>query len=301
MQEFAGWILALAATVIWAFTPVLYRRSGEHLSVWGINAVRSIGYLVTAGLYLAATGGPGMLLSPPPGELLFSIVAGGLIWLVVGDAFFFAALNRLGVAVTSAVTSAYPLLAVPVSCLLLGESFHLSLLLAAVLIGGGLLLVAPREGGTEALCSRTGMFFAFAAMVCWLAGLVSCKVSADVLPVAEIEWWRALGVAGVSWVIQLAREVHSTKGARPVSELFRRVPRSVVLATVLAGALSLTVGNLFFTASLQNISAAVATNIASLRPFLSALFGALLLRERLTPRLLGGIGLVVSGVAAMSF
>lgn len=300
MQEFLGWMLALGATVIWAFTPVLYRRSGEHFSVWGINAVRCIGYLATAGLYLAMTEGARALLSPPSGEQLFAIIAGGVVWLVVGDAFFFAALNRLGVAVTSAVTSAYPLLAVPVSCLFLGESFHLSLLFAAALIGGGLYLVAPREDGTEALRNRTGMFFAFAAMVCWLAGLVSCKVSANVLPVAEIEWWRALGVTGVSWLVFLLREGRFGAGSAVPSGL-RGAPASAVLWTVAAGALSLTVGNLLFTGSLTAISAVVATNIVSIRPFLSALFGALLLRERLTPRLLGGIGLVVSGVAAMSF
>ena len=70
--------------------------------------------------------------------------------------------------------------------------------------------------------------------------------------------------------------------------------------SIMLDALGLTLGNLLFTYSQQFISVDMATCAASVRPFFSAAFATLFLREKLTPRLASGIALVVVGVTVMS-
>lgn len=79
------------------------------------------------------------------------------------------------------------------------------------------------------------------------------------------------------------------------------VSRVAMTEMAIAGALGLTVGNLFLTYSYSLAPVDVVVCIASIRPFLAALFATLFLRERLTPRLAGGIVLVFVGVMAISF
>jgi hypothetical protein len=59
--------------------------------VWGTGAVRCIGYLATAGFYLAMTEGRGRFWLLPRESSFCHHRRGGR--LVVGDAFFFAALT----------------------------------------------------------------------------------------------------------------------------------------------------------------------------------------------------------------
>jgi hypothetical protein len=143
--------------------------------------------------------------------------------------------------VTSAVTSAYPLLAVPVSCLFLGESFHLSLLFAAALIGGGLYLVAPREDGTEALRNRTGLFSPSRPWSAGLRGSSPASVGKRSSRGRD-RMVAALGVAGVSWLVFLLRE--GRFGAGCAAPRIAGSPRLCRALDCGAGALSLTVGNL---------------------------------------------------------
>jgi DME family drug/metabolite transporter len=122
---------------------------------------------------------------------------------------------------------------------------------------------------------------------------MSNKLLLTDLSVGRLEWWRSLAVTVAAWAVFA---VADPKGLRELPRM--RGGEWVELG--IAGALSLAVGNMLYGASLRTIPVAVATCIASVRPFLAALFAVLVLRERLTLRTTGGIALVAGGVLLLS-
>ncbi len=291
---FAGFSLALLSAVVWAIAPVLYRRGVDQFSYTALGAARTIGSILTAGAYLFVTMGK-TAFAPPPLPLLLAIFGGSVVWLVAGDLLYFVALRHLGVTLGVPVSSAYPLLAVPASWIFLGEPASPVVFGAAVLIVAGLVLLSPRQETDARTISRKdfriGLVFALLCMSCWTFGIITNKIFMQHLPVPQLEWWRSVSVLCGSWILFWIRD----------RKVFPRVSSPLVLGeAMLAGALGLTVGNLLFSYSQNFIPVDLATCAASARPFFSAAFATLFLREKLTPRLASGIALVVAGVTVMS-
>lgn len=290
----AGFGLALFSAVVWAFAPVLYRRGVNQFSYTALGAARTLGSILTAGAFLFFTMGKGAF-APPPLSLVLAIFGASVIWLVAGDLLFFVALHRLGVTLGVPITSAYPLLAVPASWVFLGESPSPVVFGAAVLIVAGLVFLSPGNGTENRSVSsrdfRVGLLFALLCMSCWTFGIITNNFFMKRLPVPQLEWWRSVSTFSGSWILFWIKD----------RKLFPRVSSPLVLGeAMVAGALGLTLGNLLFTYSQQFISVDMATCAASVRPFFSAAFATLFLREKLTPRLASGIALVVVGVTVMS-
>lgn len=291
----AGFGLALLSAIVWAFAPVLYRRGINQFSYTALGAVRTLGSTLTAGAFLFFTLGKSAF-SVPPLPLLAAVFGGSVIWLVAGDLFYFASLHRLGVALGVPISSAYPLLAVPAAWIFLDEPASPVVFGSAVLIVAGLVLLSPRpEREDRPTLSkrdfRIGLAYAFLCMSCWTFGIISNRLFMDRLPVPQLEWWRSLSVLCGSWAVFW---IHDRKVFPKASS------RGVLFEAMLAGALGLTVGNLLFTYSQKFITVDIATCAASARPFFSAAFAALFLKEKLTPRLISGIALVAAGVTLMS-
>jgi DME family drug/metabolite transporter len=283
---------ALAAAVVWAAVPVLYRRAVQTRTYSAVGALRCTGYVLCSGLYLLVTEGlPGF--APPPPLLLLQLSAAGIVWLVIGDLFYFGALDKLGVAVGVPVTCSFPLFVVLASWALLGERFGAGVFAAAAIIVAGLILLSPRAEDSTARDMKRGLLFAAGTIACWGAGVMSNKLLLTDLSVGRLEWWRSLAVTVAAWAVFA---VADPKGLRELPRM--RGGEWVELG--IAGALSLAVGNMLYGASLRTIPVAVATCIASVRPFLAALFAVLVLRERLTLRTTGGIALVAGGVLLLS-
>jgi len=289
-----GVLLALAAAAIWALAPVLYRRSLDHVSSLELGALRTIGSVAGAALFLAWREGLPAF-SPPPLPLLAAIVVSSTVWLVVGDFLYFLALPRLGVSIGVPFTSAYPLLAVPASWIFLGEPFRPIVFLATLLIVAGLVLLTLRldEEKGDGKSLTAGLLFAFGTICCWSFGIITNRLLMGHIAVAGLEWWRALSVLAGSWIVYALGE----RDKRPLG----RIGGRLLFEILLSGLLGLTVGNLFFTYSMNHVSVDVATCIASLRPFLAALFAVVVLGESFSLRKGAAIALVVSGALLLSF
>ncbi len=289
-----GYSLAFLAAVSWAIAPVLYRRGVDHVSYMGLGALRCTGYLASAAAFLVFTMGPAAF-APPPLPMLGLVVLCSVIWLVVGDLLYFVSLHKLGVTICVPVTSAYPLIVVPASWIFLGEPVKPAVFFAALLIVGGLILLSPKgEDSGQKKQIRSGLIAAVLTMCCWTFGILTNKVLMQYMPVPQLEMWRAISVTIGSWALFLAFE--GRKGLRGA----RLLSGKALTEMAVAGALGLTIGNLFFTYSLRYTTVDIVACIASLRPFLAAMFATFILRERLTPRLAGGIVLVMAGVVAIS-
>ncbi len=287
-----GGSFALAAAVVWAIVPVLYRKAVQVHTYAALGAIRCTGYVLCSGAYLLITQGPsGFALPPLP--LLLQLSAAGIVWLVVGDLFYFGALDKLGVTVGVPVTSSFPLFVVLASWFLLREPVGPGMLAAATAIVAGLVLLAPRAQGSADLDFRRGLPCALMTILCWAVGVMTNKGFLERMTLAELEWWRSLAVTGGAWAVFALKD---PKGFRGLGAL--PAPQWVEMGV--AGALGLAVGNILYGASLRTIPVSAATCIASVRPFLAALFAVLFLRERMTLRLGAGILLVAGGVTLLS-
>lgn len=292
--QWLGYSLAFLAAVSWAVAPVMYRRGVDHVSYAGLGAVRCSGYIAVAALFLLFTMGPGAF-SLPDLRTLAMVFGCSLIWLVLGDFFYFSALHKLGVSICVPVTSAYPLLVVPASWIFLGERASPIVFGAAVFVVAGLILLSPRGGTDEGKRQiRSGLIVAFLAMSCWTFGILTNRVLMQMMPVPQLEWWRAISVTAGSWIMFVL--VDGRMGLKSLGKISGRA----FVEMGIAGALGLAVGNLLLTYSLSITPVDIVACIASVRPFLSAIFATFILREKLTPRLAGGIILVVSGVVAIT-
>ena len=170
-----GLLLAFAAAAVWAVAPVLYRRCVDRVSYTGLGAFRCIGYLASAGLYLLAVQGPSGFI-PLSWKVLLPAMGAGVVWLVLGDLCYFAALHKLGVTVGVPVTSSFPVVVVMASWFFLDEPVHLSVFLAAACTVLGIYLLSPR--GPEAQRPtdfRRGMLFALGTILCWCFGIITNK------------------------------------------------------------------------------------------------------------------------------
>ena len=289
--QWLGYTLAFLAAVSWAVAPILYRRGVDHVSYAGLGAVRCSGYIATTALFLLFTMGPGAFALPDL-RTLGMIFGCSLVWIVLGDFFYFSALHKLGVSICVSITSAYPLLVVPASWIFLGERVNPIVFGAAIFIVAGLILLSPRDNSSEGKRQiRSGLIVAFLAMACWTFGILTNKILMQMMPVPQLEWWRAVSITIGSWVMFFL--VDGAKGLGKIS--FR-----AFVEMGIAGALGLAVGNLLFTYSLSFTPVDIVACIASVQPFLSAVFATFVLKERLTPRLAGGIILVVGGVIAIT-
>lgn len=292
MGTVVGMGLALSAAAVWAMAPVLYRRGIEKVSYTGLGALRCLGYIVSAALYALLTGGPSVL-TPPSLSLLGVIWSSSIAWLVVGDLCYFGALHKLGVSIGVPVTSSFPIVALVMSHIFIGEPLGPSIVLSVLLTLGGLFLLNKAQGTDSPRELRMGLLLALATMVCWSVGVVTNKVLIGRMDVAKLELWRSIGVTLGSVAVFLL------KNPREVLDL-RELSYRDVLEMAVAGAMGLTIGNLLFSYSLRHISVALATCLACARPFLAALFATVVLREPLTLRKTLGIALVVGGVTVMS-
>jgi DME family drug/metabolite transporter len=286
-----GFALAFMAAFTWSIAPVFYRRAIDYVSYFGLGAIRCIGYIVCAAIFLFIT--MGLKSFAFPGIKLFAIVfICSNIWLVVGDLFYFAALHRLGVSLCVPITSAYPLLAVPASWIFLNSPFNAMILAAAILIVLGVILLSSSRGSIiPSAVSFGGLFAAVLAMSCWTFGIITNKLLMEYLSAPQLEWWRAVSVTIGSWAIFIANK--NTKDIKNISF-------GNIMEIALAGALGLTIGNLLFTYSFKFISVEVSTCIVSARPFIAALVAFFVLNEKLTKIKLAGVSLVTAGIVLIS-
>ncbi|HPE91381.1 MAG TPA: EamA family transporter, partial [Synergistales bacterium] len=92
------------AAVTWAVAPILYRRGVERISYSGLGALRCTGYIISAALFLFFAMGPSAF-APLAAGTMARIFVYSVLWLVMGDFFYFSALHKLGVSIAVPVTS----------------------------------------------------------------------------------------------------------------------------------------------------------------------------------------------------
>ncbi|MEI6504972.1 MAG: EamA family transporter [Planctomycetota bacterium] len=137
MNNTAGFVLAILASIFWGLTYCLDERVLASLSVWKLYFLHcAVGALV-AGLILIVQGhSPASLFRLDASEASLPLVAITLVTATVAAFAILTSIQLLGAAKSSVLEISYPLFVAVFSCLFFGGQLQLP-----VVIGGGFIFV----------------------------------------------------------------------------------------------------------------------------------------------------------------
>jgi drug/metabolite transporter (DMT)-like permease len=280
--------------------PVLYRFVGSAMAPQKMQAVRSVGFLLSA---LAV-----LLLAPAgdfwPGAVPLAVLAVcTIVDLGVGDTLYFLCVTRVGAGRASALTNTYPLYVVLFSWLILGEGLSLLGLLGVVSVVAGLILLCLfKEPGTEdnAYARQpiaAGLLPGILAGMCWSTSQVMMRwiYAHTAIGASSLMFWRSVALLVYAWAAYL-RWRRKSGDALPLLPL--NSSRGLVMLA--AGALILTLPGWLVALALKNVPASAVAPVTGASPAVAALLGRLLYHEAITPLQWLGIVMIISGGAAVN-
>ncbi|MCC6502741.1 MAG: EamA family transporter [Deltaproteobacteria bacterium] len=137
-----SFLFAILAAVIWGFAPALekFGLKGAGMDPFLGVFIRTIPIAVFAMLGVFFMGRLGEVASIDLKSVLF-VAAGGLVAGLFGQLAFYSALKSGEASVVVPVAATYPLVALIVSVLFLGESFTMQKLAGIALVVGGVALL----------------------------------------------------------------------------------------------------------------------------------------------------------------
>ncbi|NJE06165.1 DMT family transporter [Thermococcus sp. M36] len=281
-----GIAAALTSAFSWAASTILIKVGMRDKSPVTVNIVRL--YIVSAifaGIFLV-NGTFQQVLSLPPKLLAVAFVS-SMFGFVVGDYFYFHALNMMGVSRTVPITSTYPLWAILWAAIFLGREISPRIILGAVIVVLAIIVVRRAEE-TENINPK-GFIFALLAPVSWSLAILTMDWLTGYMDVLTLAGLRMmLAALGISLLTP-----------RYLPELKRVTPSEVLILTG-AAVTGLMVGQYLFVYSVNLVGSQIAAPVSAINPIISSALAILLLREPPNKKILEGLILAVIGVVLIS-
>jgi drug/metabolite transporter (DMT)-like permease len=269
--------------ILWGSAFPVTRVLLEDLPPLGAAALRTLLAASGVALFAALRGEFGALVPAVEirGRLLVMALLGGPLFLIGLN----VSVLLTGASIASFVTGTYPLLAVAVAALLLGESLGRRVVVALLVAVVGLVLLA-RPGGAHV--ELLGVFVALAAAVSFAVYLALARLWGSArLPFLMIAFWLLVSSTVVTGALQLFVD---PTGLRP--DLSTNGWVALIWLALPASALP----HVLVTSTLRRLPASRAAPFLLLMPISGALIAAALLAERLDLVQLLGAGLILVGV-----
>ncbi|MDO5115678.1 MAG: DMT family transporter [Synergistaceae bacterium] len=300
-----GFLLSFLAAAMWAASPIMVNHglAVSKCSLHEINPFRALSFFVSSLIVaLAYTGGRiAPVTSPLVYFYLFAGVAAGYI---LGDLCYFSAIREIGVSLAVPVANGYPILVVFTSWLLLGEPVTMRLLWGVLIVVSGIMLL--RFGGaknneerSEALIRKDkrrlmkGFSLSVAAGLFWAVSspLTKMTIIASGLSAAEVTFYRSVAFL----LLVAAARALTVKFRRSETIPLRQVPLPAALYFAGAAVIGLCLGSVVYASCIAVMPVAIVTAITATSPFIAALFGHFVLKERLMKPQWLGIALIIGG------
>ena len=291
---YLGEILALTAAVVWAFSVILFKKSGESVHPLALNTFKST--LATALLIPTLfLGGETLFYSAPVqdyGLLIFS----GLIGIGLADTLFFKSLNLLGAGLTAIVDCLYSPCIILLSVLFIGEHLGWIQVVGAFLIISAVLTVTSRKGNgsIERQDLVWGLIWGALAMVSMAVSIVMIK---PVLDRSPLFWATEIRLISGSIGLYVLLLCHKRKKAILETLLTAGSWKYTLAGSFLGGYVAMVawIGGMKYT---QASTAAALNQSSNVFVFL---FAAFFLKEKITLLRLVAIITAIIGVFLVTF
>jgi len=293
-----GELASLGAALCWTVSAALYKVALSDAKPVSANISRCISTTVFFIACLGATGRLQYLATLRVDSLLLAGLSGA-VGLCVGDTLYMLSLKLIGVSRAVPVTCTYPLFTMLFTALFFSEQITLSVLLGAVLIVVGIWLISQEKGKSSEMAGNVlfkGVFVGFVAAVVWA---VSIAFMDEALALSE------LAILDAAFVVNTVRLLATTFSLLAISPFFDRqfsflrLKRRTWIILALGGIVALGLGWVLLAVSLLDIPASYAVPISSVSPLFATLFGAFLLKERVTTRIFVGSVSIVLGTSVL--
>jgi drug/metabolite transporter (DMT)-like permease len=278
-----GEVLMTLVAILWGSAFPVTRVLLEEMPPLGAAAWRTLLAASGVALFAAVRGELGSLL--PAREIRRRL----LVMALLGGPLFLIGLNvsvlLTGASIASFVTGIYPLLAVAVAGLLLGESLSRRVFGALLVAGVGLVLLA-RPGGAHV--HLVGVFVALAAALSFALYLALARLWGSArLPFLTIAFWLLVASTLVTGALQLFVDPAGLRldlsGTGWAALIWLALPASAL-------------PHVLVTSTLRRLAASRAAPFLLLMPVAGAVIAAVLLGERLDLVQLVGAALILAGI-----
>jgi len=293
-----GELAALGAALCWTVSAALYKVALSDAKPVSANISRCISTTVFFIACLGVTGRVQYLAALGVDSLVLAGLS-GVIGLCVGDTLYMLSLKLIGVSRAVPVTCTYPLFTMLFAALFFSEQIALFVLLGAVLIIAGIWLISQGKGKLTGMVRSVlfkGVFVALATGVVWG---VSIAFMDEALVLSELA---VLDAAFVVNTVRLSATTFSLLAIFPFFDRqfgFLKLKRRTWVILALGGIVALGLGWVLLAVSLLYIPASHAVPISSVSPLFATLFGAFLLKERVTTRIFVGSVFIVLGTSVL--
>jgi DME family drug/metabolite transporter len=293
-----GELAALGAALCWTVSAALYKVALSDAKPVSANIARCISTTVFLIACLGVTGRLQYLAALRLDSLLLAGLS-GVIGLCIGDTLYMLSLKLIGVSRAVPVTCTYPLFTMLFATLFFSEQITLFVLLGAVLIVVGIWLISQEKGKSSGMGRNVlfkGVLVAFVAAVVWG---VSIAFMDEALALSK------LAILDAAFAVNTVRLSATTFSLLAISPFFDRqfgflkLKRRTWIILAIGGVVALGLGWVLLAVSLLDIPASYAVPISSVSPLFATLFGAFLLKERVTTRIFVGSVFIVLGTSVL--
>ena len=283
-----GVLCALAATILFAITNVIYRKIDNEISVLDIVITRIWVSLPLA--YLFAVGTTGTIFVSVPPESMFLLTLSIIFGIVIGDTTYYFSQKRIGVARAFPIVMSYPLVVYLMAALFLDESIILQRMIGVIIVVLGVAMIARSEHADDNVQNerwtvrdrKIGFVFAFMTIIMWAASDVIFQFSVTSVGAAEANYFRIL----IASIIFVPIFIFSLRGGRRLPS--RRISGIAMVTGLLGFGLSL----IFYSYAIKLVGATITSVLTASAPVITAPLSIIYLREDVNK--IVGIGTILT-------
>jgi DME family drug/metabolite transporter len=281
---YGGELLAIGSAFFWAAGASIYKKGLRTTDALSGNLIRTA--FTTLGFFLLMIFKGTLLdsLHLITAKILFSLFFSAFFGFFLGDYCFMVALKRIGVSRTVPITSTYPLFIAAWSFLIYGTRITLLLIVGIILIISAITLITGEKDVSNIVTTNKyeGIGIALLAAVCWSISITILDYLLSSLPAEAVAGFRFLIACGFCLILGAGRKYVVNKNA--------------VLWIGIGGIFVVVMGNYLFLEAVRLIGSVKVAPISSLYPIISILFATLLIREKMTVKIILGTILSFMGV-----
>jgi drug/metabolite transporter (DMT)-like permease len=289
---YCGEAAALAASLCWTATSLLFTKAGKTTKPLGINMFRLPFAAICLGSFLWLTTGnlvPGNVTS----RQLWLLALSAFLGLAFGDAFYFRSLNLIGPRRATLLSASTPIVTALLAVPLLGETLGRVTWFGILLTTGGIIWVIAEhiENDAPVVNLKAGVFYGLVGAFGQATGLLVAKAAMQgTMPAVSAAFFRMSSAAVMVWVWGML-----TRRAHEVQPVFRS--RETFRALVLASLLGPVTGVSLVLFAYRTTEAGVVATLSTLYPLF--IVPVVWLRGDETPsfRTIAGTVIAVAGVA----
>jgi drug/metabolite transporter (DMT)-like permease len=287
-----GILSALAATLLFGITNVVYKKLDKDLSAIDITFTRVWVSLLPAYFFAILSAGTFEFEVPPQSMLPLGVSM--ILGIVAGDTVYFLSQERIGVARAFPIAMSYPLVVYLLAALFLDEPVIIQRIIGAVFVVVGVAAIARTEAShqnTEQSIAndqreRIGVLFAFLTVCLWALSDVIFQFGLASVGVAEANFFRMF----VASVVLIPIFFITHRGGRSLPS------GRITLLALLTGLFSIALSLILYSYAVKFVGATITAVIVASAPIFTAPLSAIYLKEEMGVKVVGGTLLTILGV-----